>query len=188
MAAGAQFVRSKTVKRLYQGYTEADPKATCATAFLFGCSSAHLSENGIYEPSGMLAAYLAAGAPAVVGMLWDVTDKDCDRFAVKAGELWGLWPELKPEAVGERSSKGKGKVAQVVAEVENVRSAGAGRRGKKAVAEDSGESINLVGAEEAKACRGVGLDEAVRDARGACVLRYLNGAAAVVYGIPVYLE
>ena len=38
----------------------------------------------------MLASYLTAGAPAVVGMLWDVTDKDCDRFAVKAGELWGL--------------------------------------------------------------------------------------------------
>jgi separase len=32
------------------------------------------------------------------------------------------------------------------------------------------------------------LDECVREARKACVLRYLNGAAAVVYGIPVYLE
>jgi separase len=36
--------------------------------------------------------------------------------------------------------------------------------------------------------RRIGLDEAVGQARDACVLRYLNGAAAVVYGIPVYLE
>ena len=34
----------------------------------------------------------------------------------------------------------------------------------------------------------MGLDEAVAKSRGACYLRYLNGAAAVVYGIPVFLE
>ncbi|KAF2632601.1 hypothetical protein BU25DRAFT_487063 [Macroventuria anomochaeta] len=163
--SGAQFVRQKSVRKLYPGkQEEGSMKSGCATAFLFGCSSVHLTENGIYEPSGMLQSYLTAGAPAVVGMLWDVTDKDCDRFAVRAGELWGLWPEVqeeidaKPSKTPRKGTKGKAKAKQVEGE----------RKGE---------------------CRrGVGLDEAVRDARQACYLKYLNGAAAVVYGIPCYLE
>jgi separase len=174
--SGAQFVRSKAVRRLYPGAH--DGKPGCATTFLFGCSSVHLTENGIYEPSGMLASYLTAGAPAVVGMLWDVTDKDCDRFAVKAGELWGLWPEPKEEVIAPpktpgRKAKGKGRVAQLVDEG----GAKKGKNGKDTEREVVGERRS-----------GLGLDECVREARGACVLRYLNGAAAVVYGIPVYLE
>ena len=164
--SGAQFVRQKSVRKLYPGKQEPSAmKPGCATTFLFGCSSVHLTENGIYEPSGMLQSYLTAGAPAVVGMLWDVTDKDCDRFAVRAGELWGLWPEVeevetKPSKTPRKGAKGKAKAKVKVVEGE--------RKGE---------------------CRrGVGLDEAVRDARKACYLKYLNGAAAVVYGIPCYLE
>ncbi|KAF2192409.1 hypothetical protein K469DRAFT_745861 [Zopfia rhizophila CBS 207.26] len=187
--SGAQFVRSKSVRRLYPGDQTGDEKKPgCATTFLFGCSSVHLSENGIYEPSGMLASYLTAGAPAVVGMLWDVTDKDCDRFAVKAGELWGLWPESKEdrEPRTAKKPKGKGKVAQLIAEVESARRATSGRKGRKVKPEE--DAVDLVGSHEKERRRGVGLDEAVREARDACVLRYLNGAAAVVYGIPVYLN
>jgi separase len=188
--SGAQFVRSKAVRRLYPGQQEGqDTKPGCATTFLFGCSSVHLTENGIYEPSGMLASYLTAGAPAVVGMLWDVTDKDCDRFAVKAGELWGLWPEpqedatpVAPPKTPGRKPKGKGRIAQLVDEVEGVRTPSSAKKGKKA--KIVGGDIDL--AEDRR--RGLGLDECVREARKACVLRYLNGAAAVVYGIPVYLE
>jgi separase len=186
--SGAQFVRSRSVRKLYPGEAEGERRRGCATTFLFGCSSVHLSDNGIYEPSGMLASYLTAGAPAVVGMLWDVTDKDCDRFAVRAGEVWGLWPEcpeaeVVPKTPG-KSKKGRGKVGQLVAEVEGVRGAGVGKKGRKDG--KTGEETEMGGAKEMR--RGVGLDEAVREARGACVLKYLNGAAAVVYGIPVYLE
>lgn len=184
--SGAQFVRSKSVRRLYPGNESKKPG--CATTLLFGCSSAHLTENGIYEPSGMLASYLTAGAPAVVGMLWDVTDKDCDRFAVKAGELWGLWPEVTEEVEAPKTvkkSKGKGRLAQVAAEVESSRAAGSRTRGKKdRRTNDDDEQMDV----DKQWRRGVGLDEAVREARSACVLKYLNGAAAVVYGIPVYLE
>jgi separase len=162
--SGAQYVRQRSVRKLYPGKklpNSAQPG--CATSFLFGCSSVHLTENGIYEPSGMLQSYLTAGAPAVVGMLWDVTDKDCDRFAVRCGELWGLWPgveeEAKPAKTPRKGAKGKAR--------------------KQNVAEDE---------RKGEYRRGVGLDEAVRDARQACYLKYLNGAAAVVYGIPCYLE
>jgi separase len=188
--SGAQFVRSKAVRRLYPGQQDEDTKRpSCATTFLFGCSSVHLTENGIYEPSGMLASYLTAGAPAVVGMLWDVTDKDCDRFAIKAGELWGLWPEPQEEPVPVaapktpgRKAKGKSRVAQLVDEVDGVRAPSSAKKSRKAKAVV--EEAEL--ADDRR--RGLGLDECVREARSACVLRYLNGAAAVVYGIPVYLE
>lgn len=189
---GAQYVKSKSVRRLYPGPQDANGrKPGCATTLLFGCSSVHLTENGIFEPSGMLASYLTAGAPAVVGMLWDVTDKDCDRLAVRAGELWGLWPEAQEDALppktpakpAAKKSKGKGRVGQLVDDVEGVRSLGSVKKGKK-TAKTADEDVSV----EGESGRGVGLDEAIRDARSACVLRYLNGAAAVVYGIPVYLE
>lgn len=163
--SGAQFVRQKSVRKLYPGKQPPDSaKPGCATSFLFGCSSVHLTENGIYEPSGMLQSYLTAGAPAVVGMLWDVTDKDCDRFAIRCGELWGLWPEAE-EVVEAKPSKTPKK--------------GAKAKKKQNVGE---------GERKGECRRGFGLDEAVRDARQACYLKYLNGAAAVVYGIPCYLE
>jgi separase len=175
--SGAQFVRSKSVRRLYPGQqAEQDTKPGCATTFLFGCSSVHLTENGIYEPSGMLTSYLTAGAPAVLGMLWDVTDKDCDRFAIRAGELWGLWPESSEDKDATRGAKTPAKTpARTPAKTPAKKSRGKGKAAQ--VVEEGGERR-----------RGLGLDEAVRDARSACFLRYLNGAAAVVYGIPVYLE
>jgi separase len=190
--SGAQYVKSKAVRRLYRSeQDEGERKPGCATTLLFGCSSVHLTENGIFEPSGMLASYLTAGAPAVLGMLWDVTDKDCDRFAVKAGELWGLWPEAKedtppskaPAKTPAKKGKGKNRVAQLVDEVDGVIGVESAKKGKK-TAKLADDYPNGGGCSR----RGVGLDEAVRDARTACYLRYLNGAAAVVYGIPVYLD
>ncbi|KAJ4286716.1 separin protein [Kalmusia sp. IMI 367209] len=181
--SGAQYVRSKAVRRLYLNTKPKETKAGCATTFLFGCSSVHLSENGIYEPSGMLASYLTAGAPAVLGMLWDVTDKDCDRFAIKVGEQWGLWPETvennaePPPTVKKR----KGKVARLAEEIETPRGAGKARKGR-------GTSLMKGRKGEKAKEEGYGVDEAVKEARKACYLRYLNGAAAVVYGIPVFLE
>ncbi|KAF2501572.1 hypothetical protein BU16DRAFT_500775 [Lophium mytilinum] len=205
--SGAQYIRGRTVKKLYNGQGSANNfqfssstnshvsedmsgQAGCATALLFGCSSAMVNEHGIYEPSGMLSAYMSAGAPAVLGMLWDVTDKDCDRFAVRTGEIWGLWPGPS-SAASPSKEKGKkeksgiaGKVRKLVKDVEKARGAGIGRGKGKKVDASTGEEE---GAEVVRR-RGVGLDEAVRGGREACVLRYLNGAAAVVYGIPVFLE
>jgi Peptidase family C50 len=51
------------------------------TALLMGCSSAKL-RPGVHGGActGALPAYLAAGSACVVGNLWDVTDRDIDRF------------------------------------------------------------------------------------------------------------
>ncbi|KAL2825714.1 peptidase family C50-domain-containing protein [Aspergillus pseudoustus] len=126
--SGAQYIRGRTVKRLDR----------CAVTFLMGCSSGTLTEAGEYEPYGTPMNYLQAGSPALVATLWDVTDKDIDRFAKATFEDWGLLGACG-EAVGE----------------------------------------------DAK----VALDAAVSRSRQSCVLKYLNGAAPVVYGIPgVFLE
>ena len=55
---------------------------SCASSLLMGCSSGRLKWNsdGLYEASGVILAYMIAGCPAVVGNLWDVTDKDIDRY------------------------------------------------------------------------------------------------------------
>lgn len=73
---------------------------------------------------------ITACRPAVVANLWDVTDKDIDRFTKATFEHFGLTSE--------------GSVA-------------------------------------------LSLPAAIAKARSACSLRYLNGAAPVVWGIPVRL-
>ncbi|PHH67631.1 hypothetical protein CDD83_6491 [Cordyceps sp. RAO-2017] len=97
---------------------------------------------------------MMAGAPAVVGTLWDVTDRDIDRFAGRAFELWGLL-QRGAFADGRRRNDDD--------------AAGPGQTGKR------------------QAAPSASLPEAVARARQACRFRYLNAAAAVVYGIPVYI-
>ncbi|KAM0271665.1 hypothetical protein ACHAQH_009000 [Verticillium albo-atrum] len=81
--SGAQYIRSKTIRRLDK----------CrAAALLMGCSSASLTEAGEFEVHGPVWNYMMAGCPAVVGTLWDVTDRDIDRFAGRLFEEWGLMP------------------------------------------------------------------------------------------------
>ena len=72
--------------------SEFDTKSPCnASVLLMGCSSGRLvsinRKNSdtieqtplYYEPEGVALSYLCAGAPCVVGNLWDVTDNDIDR-------------------------------------------------------------------------------------------------------------
>lgn len=137
---GAQYIRGKTIRRL----------GKCRpVTFLMGCSSAALTEAGEFECYGQIWHYMLAGCPAVVGTLWDVTDRDIDRFAGRAFENWGLF------------SRGTFKEEEL--------------KGKRNDDDGRLESVGSV-------------VEAVAAARDACRFKYLNAAAVVVYGIPVYLE
>jgi separase len=91
--SGAQYIRAREIKKLDK----------CAVTMLMGCSSGALIETGIFEPYGPPINYMHAGCPALVATLWDVTDKDIDRFAKSTFEHWGLF---EPGTVG----KGKGKL------------------------------------------------------------------------------
>ena len=66
-----------------------------SSVILMGCSSGKLISVNTpkvnpstydftmhYEPEGIALSYLYAGAPCVVGNLWDVTDRDIDRYVV----------------------------------------------------------------------------------------------------------
>jgi separase len=95
--SGAQYIRSKAIKRLKK----------CAVTMLMGCSSGALTEAGDFEPYGPPIDYMLAGCPALVATLWDVTDKDIDRFAKSTFEHWGLFNAQLAQS--EQTRKGKGK-------------------------------------------------------------------------------
>ncbi|KAL9019738.1 MAG: hypothetical protein Q9185_002984 [Variospora sp. 1 TL-2023] len=146
--SGAQYIRSGTVRKLDK----------CAVALLMGCSSGKLTETGEFEPYGALMSYMQAGCPAVMATLWDVTDKDIDRFSEATLQKWGLF-ELEPPADSspvKKSTQARG----------------------RSKAQQS----------RAPSSTGVSLDQAVAQGRSSCIFRYLNGAAPVVYGIPIFLR
>ncbi|EPS58493.1 hypothetical protein M569_16320 [Genlisea aurea] len=60
----------------------------CAATLLLGCSSGCLHLRGSYVPRGAPISYLLAGAPAIVANLWEVTDRDIDRFGKAVLNAW----------------------------------------------------------------------------------------------------
>ncbi|KAH0523707.1 hypothetical protein TsFJ059_008675 [Trichoderma semiorbis] len=151
--SGAQYIRGKTIRRL---------EKCRPTTFLMGCSSAALTDAGEFESYGPVWNYMMAGCPAVVGTLWDVTDRDIDRFAGKTFEEWGLFARGTFDGA---TSKGKGKARSFAEEIEEVSR------------HERGDGLP-----------NASLAEAVATARNACRFKYLNGAAVVLYGIPVYIK
>ncbi|KAL8766121.1 MAG: hypothetical protein Q9209_007019 [Squamulea sp. 1 TL-2023] len=147
--SGSQYIRPRTFQQLDK----------CAVALLMGCSSGKLTEAGEFEPYGTPMTYMQAGCPAMLATLWNVTDKDIDRFSESVLQKWGLLsskpaPESSPVKKTTRS-RGKSKA-----------------RHSPPLSPASGN---------------VSLDEAVAQGRDSCIFRYLNGAAPVVYGIPVFV-
>ena len=124
---GEQYIKAQQIKRL----------DTCALSILMGCSSGILSDQGDFDPVGTPNNYLTASCPALIGNLWDVTDKDIDRFSWSMLQKWGLL---------------------------------------KSTSEDADSKVKM------------SLSEAAAQSRDSCFLKYLNGAAPVVYGVPVYLN
>ncbi|RMZ85135.1 hypothetical protein DV738_g31, partial [Chaetothyriales sp. CBS 135597] len=94
--SGGQYIRGRTIRGLRTG------GKSCAVTWLMGCSSVKMTTCGIYEPYGTPWHYINGGAHAVVGTLWDVTDREIDRFAMKALTEWGLLEET------EETKKNKG--------------------------------------------------------------------------------
>ncbi|XP_055068352.2 LOW QUALITY PROTEIN: separin [Misgurnus anguillicaudatus] len=76
--AGARFLDAQRVLK----------SSVRAVALLFGCSSAALSVLGQQEGTGIILSYLTAGCPLVLGNLWDVTDRDLDRFTSALLQSW----------------------------------------------------------------------------------------------------
>ncbi|XP_051804162.1 separin [Acanthochromis polyacanthus] len=59
-----------------------------AASLLIGCSSAALAVRGDQEGQGIILDYLIAGCPFILGNLWNVTDRDIDRFVTALLKSW----------------------------------------------------------------------------------------------------
>uniref|UniRef100_A0A3Q4HSX9 separase n=1 Tax=Neolamprologus brichardi TaxID=32507 RepID=A0A3Q4HSX9_NEOBR len=76
--AGARFLDSQAVLK----------RPLRAASLLFGCSSGALAVRGQQEGNGIVLNYIIAGCPFILGNLWDVTDRDIDRFTKALLESW----------------------------------------------------------------------------------------------------
>ncbi|KAF9003465.1 hypothetical protein BDZ89DRAFT_1095795 [Hymenopellis radicata] len=125
---GEQYVRSHKIRHL----------SKCAAVMLWGCSSGFLREMGDFDRIGSPYNYMIAGCPTLVANLWDVTDRDIDKFS---------------QAVFDEMHLQSARIKQWTPD------------------DQTGSSIVT----------------AVAKSRDVCKLKYLTGAAPVVYGIPFYL-
>lgn len=190
--SGNQYVPEREIRKL---------KKCSEVVWLMGCSSGMVTENGDFEPTSVPLSYLMAGEQherradyeskgtsldiiehgrkglcmAVLATLWDVTDKDIDHFSVRVGEEWGLWSS-DTQANASRSGQG-------VTKTPAKRGRGAPKTPAKTPGRSRSRAANIGDAQGRKKS----IVEAVAKARDMCHLRYLNGAATVVYGIPMYL-
>lgn len=73
------------------------------TVFLMGCSSGAFQSRGNFDDDSIVLEYLFRKSPAVVATLWDVTDKDIDRFTMASLENWGV---IESPNISERLSLG----------------------------------------------------------------------------------
>lgn len=122
---GEQFARNKEITKLNH----------ISPSLLLGCSSAAMKASGGLEPSGVIYSHLLGGSNMVLGNLWDVTDKDIDKFTLCLLENIGLVTDITTE---QRENEG--------------------------------------------------MCEAIITAREVCNLKYLNGAAPVIYGLPAHFS
>ena len=76
--SGAQYIPRHEIQKLENR----------AATLLMGCSSGSLSLNGQYTLQGTHLSYLSAGSPIIVVKLWEVTDKDIDRFGKAMLVAW----------------------------------------------------------------------------------------------------
>lgn len=168
---GAQYIRNRQIRRLDK----------CrATTLLMGCSSASLNDVGDFEVYGLVWSYMLAGCPAVVGTLWDVTDKDIDLYT---GQLYEEWGVIKRGTFGAHLARQAAK-AKAGDERSTKRERSVSR--KRAAPEEKAEGESHTACEYGDAS----LPEAVARAKnsGVCKFKYLNAGAVCVYGIPVYVD
>lgn len=142
-SGGEQYMRSNQIRQL----------GKCAVSLLLGCSSGSLKGPGEFDPTGSVMHFLLAGCPTVVANLWDVTDKDLDRFSKAMFTEWGLDKTL--------SGDGEDRLMDMIQPLSYNEGARSPRQS---------------------------IVEAVKIAREECRLKYLVGAASVVYGIPSFLK
>lgn len=136
-----------------------------------GCSSGSLLLNGSYIPQGTHLYFLLAGSPIIIANLWDVTDKDIDRF----GKV------ILDACLQERSSQSMDcdRSSSLEEEFKNLNVKG----NKTKVSRKRTESSKTSSCNDDYDHRPK-LGSFMGRARQACKLPFLIGAAPVCYGVP----
>lgn len=118
---GERFFSRLDIEELSNASIHLDP---FASVILMGCSSGMLMSPNCqkgntgdqmhFEPDGTALSYLCAGAPCVVGNLWDVTDRDIDRYSISL--LEGIYQAKRPTNLAKctMSSRGACKLRYIV--------------------------------------------------------------------------
>jgi separase len=162
---GAQYIPRHEIQKL----------ENCAATLLMGCSSGSLTLNGCYIPQGTPLSYLLAGSPVIVANLWEVTDKDIDRFGKAMLDAW----------LRERSNPlGCAQCNLVAEEFEAMTIRGNKGNGKrKAQRKKSPETCETSSFKDFCDHRPK-IGSFMSQAREACTLPFLIGGSPVCYGIP----
>lgn len=164
LVAGAQYISKHEIQKLEK----------CAATLLMGCSSGSLFLNGCYIPQGTSLSYLLAGSPVTIANLWEVTDKDINRFAKAMLDAW-----LKERL---SSSISCAQCNSVVSEFEALSVKG---KAKKVSRKKATERYNDNFTCNNHTCdHGKKIGSFMAQAREACTLPFLIGASPVCYGVP----
>ncbi|XP_021889373.1 separase isoform X3 [Carica papaya] len=162
--SGAQYISKHEIQKLEK----------CAATLLMGCSSGSLFLNGCYIPQGTSLSYLLAGSPVTIANLWEVTDKDINRFAKAMLDAW-----LKERL---SSSISCAQCNSVVSEFEALSVKG---KAKKVSRKKATERYNDNFTCNNHTCdHGKKIGSFMAQAREACTLPFLIGASPVCYGVP----
>ncbi|KAF8045404.1 hypothetical protein N665_5007s0001 [Sinapis alba] len=150
-------------------------------SFLMGCSSGSLWLKGCYIPQGIPLSYLLAGSPAIVANLWDVTDRDIDRFG-KA------WLRERSDSSSTFTSEGGCSQCEPLANklaAMNLKGNNAKRIRKPSSRNKAAQpNVDGLGKTECNHKHGRKIGSFMAAAREVCTLPYLIGAAPVCYGVP----
>lgn len=172
--AGIQYIPGHEIRKLDR----------CAATLLMGCSSGSLSFTGRYAPQGAPLSYILAGSPAIVANLWDVTDKDIDRFAKVILDAWlqeesacrgcpGCNHMVEEFGCMTLDNKGKTKVPKSRKNALKVQKL-------QGVCNDDSKHGNCGGK--------LRIASFMSQARDACRLPLLIGASPVCYGVPTVIK
>ncbi|XP_052179939.1 separase isoform X3 [Diospyros lotus] len=163
--SGAQYIPGHEIEKL----------ENCAATLLMGCSSGSLTLRGSCTPKGAPLCYLLAGSPVIVANLWDVTDKDIDRFGKAMLDSW----------LRERTTASMGCIQcnSVEEKLKSLHITDTKGNTKKKVSRKKLPKDIKITHNDCCTHRNM-IGSFMSQAREACMLPFLIGASPVCYGVP----
>ncbi|KAG6496646.1 hypothetical protein ZIOFF_044516 [Zingiber officinale] len=167
--SGTQYMPEKEIRKLDH----------CAASVLMGCSSGALVHKGCYAPQGAPLSYLLGGSPCVIANLWDVTDKDIDRFGKALLNSWLLKDSEPLDNCTRDGQLVKGLSCMNINKEVTTTSVKTRRK-------QANENLQNLSASK-QGCRRNRIVSFMSQARESCRLPMLIGAAPVCYGVPTVI-